>query len=409
MSLSSNVSKFLVISSQIRKEDDKIRVTPYSQTESISQTKSNDIAFDKTYEICDEWLVPEERQDINVEDSREGRANRNRLIERIFIVTVVKNSFTRLVMSPEFVAGLFTSTETQQTDHHSESFMPTLQRSGSLTVASTDNLTSLTQTTNVYAQALDGQPSSELQIVKVLAKRHLDLKWPASKLAGKSTLNVSTIAGRLHKAMPQPTGDYLRQIAEINNEVAALADVQVFKLVTERIAALGGRNERHGEKFKNELRDVQAFTYVEYVLRNVQERFGGLKKVVLKATSAKNEAATRQKLNGLCRAVNSTIEWRLNEMLVNSSIQIRNLVRYLLQGFDVGSSQQAKFDRLLPRTLYILKCEGMEMYCRHPDWMTSAFHPRALYCHSFSPFMRRVHLARYYARYFMETVSKGNF
>lgn len=376
---------------------------PYRSIESICQTKSREIELDKTYQIIDEWLMVEDRPELNAfEDSKEGKANRNKLIERILIVTLVKNNFTRLVMSPEFVAGLFTTTETQQTDRHSESFIPTFHRSGSLTAASVDNLTS-TQPVSVYAAVFDNQPSSELQVVKVLTHRQEDIQWPTSKVTSKATRNIQSMVARLQKSMVQPTGSFLHHLSRIHHEISRVAEINIFSHVTN---ALKKRNSLG--VYSIDAYDISKdFHDLEMIIDGVQAMFTAMKIELLKVAETKRWSSTSKKITGLYKAFNSTLEWRLNEMLLHSSKQLKNIVRYLLQGFNVGSSQQAKFDRLLPRALYIAKCEGMDLYHQQPDWMTSGFHPRSLYCQSFSPFMRRVHLARYYARHLMETVVRG--
>lgn len=344
-------------------------------------------------------MILEDRAEFILEDFKELRVNRNRLIERIFIVTVVKNSFTRFVMSPEFIASYFMTTETQQTEHHSDSYQPTLQRSRSLTIASTDNLM------NSQINAMDGNQSTDLQTLKVLLNKTETVSWPSnSHVNRKITSNIQSVVARLQRSFPLPANLYLNQLAYLNYEVAKLVDINIFEHVVQALKTRNGQGVA-GINL-GILRNV--FEKIKHIVDNVQTNFSTVNFRLLENIDFKKKNAAPEKANHLCKAVNLTLEMRLNEMLVNSSKQLRDLVRYLLLAFDVNSEQQVKFDRLLPKSLYILKCEGIQLYNRQPEWMKEMPHPRTLHCNNFSPFLRKVHFTRYYARYLMDTILKGN-
>jgi hypothetical protein len=384
--------------------DDFKRPRPYTFHESISQIKGREV--DSQLVIKEEWVMVDEKTDGQQEDSKEGKISRNRLIERIFIVTLVKNSFTNLVMNPEFLAYMFTSTETQQTERHSESFLPTIHRSGSMTVASTDNLTSTTFThpQSLYLQPADGHYASEIHVTKVLCSHEDRVNWQSLKgPSSRITANIQCVAARLQKALLQSHSNYFQHLAKINYEVTRLAGINIFRHVT---ASLQTRNGSGISGILQE-RVKEDFDKIEMVIDYVQSFFSLMKADVLSCADSKRMSGVTAKLAGLCKCVNSAVEWQLNEMLLGSSRELRSTVRYLLLSFDVGGEQQRRFDRLLPKPLYIMKCEGIQEFFHQPDWMGSAFHPRSLYCHTFSPFMRRIHLARYYARHIMETIKIG--
>jgi hypothetical protein len=124
-----------------------------------------------------------------------------------------------------------------------------------------------------------------------------------------------------------------------------------------------------------------------------------------RADKRKGDMKTKMKL--LCMSINKRLEWALNNMLINSSQRLKDLVRYLLLAFSVDGDQQAKFDRLMAESMYILKCQGMDKFNKVPVDMTWGHHPRALFSRQLAPFTRRIHLIRYYGRYYMNKIKHG--
>lgn len=121
----------------------------------------------------------------------------------------------------------------------------------------------------------------------------------------------------------------------------------------------------------------------------------------------KRRTELQVKMKMICSSVNKRLEWSLNNMLINSSHKIKDLVRYLLLGLSVDGHHQSKFDKLMSESMYILKCQGMDKFNQVPVHMTWGHHPRSLYSREFSPFKRKIHLIRYYGRYYMGQIKKG--
>lgn len=135
--------------------------------------------------------------------------------------------------------------------------------------------------------------------------------------------------------------------------------------------------------------------------------FTALKNDYIAIVDPRRKQEMKKKMLIICNSVNSELECALNSMLSNSSKKLKDLIRYLLLAFKVESHEQAKFDRLLPKDMYTMKCEGQDKYGKLPPEINCSHHPRALFDKVFSPFKRRMHLIRYYARHYMEGIKKG--
>jgi hypothetical protein len=135
--------------------------------------------------------------------------------------------------------------------------------------------------------------------------------------------------------------------------------------------------------------------------------FTALKNDFLTIVDPKRKKDMRQKMSIISTSINSELECALNCMLSHSSRQLKDLVRYLMLAFKVTSDQQSKFDRLLPKAMYIMRCEGQDKYGKVSPDMSTSHHPRILYENSMSPFKRRIHMIRYFARYYMDAIKRG--
>jgi DNA polymerase III epsilon subunit-like protein len=135
--------------------------------------------------------------------------------------------------------------------------------------------------------------------------------------------------------------------------------------------------------------------------------FTALKNDYIAIVDPKRKQDMKKKMSIICNSINSELECALNTMLSYSSKNLKDLVRYLMLAFKVSNDMQAKFDRLLPKTMYIMRCEGQDKFGKVSPEMTTSHHPRILYERTISPFKRRIHMVRYFARYYMEAIKKG--
>lgn len=196
--------------------------------------------------VLDDWTVPLQKAVNDEDEGEESRINKNRQIERILIVSMIKNRNNKFVINEAFLNNAVSSSSEI---HHTESQMPTVHRSDSVTLGSTDNLPgsasyhpSKTHSGAGNELKMERQASSEIFVKKSLVSRQEVIIWNEPTEQTKYlTSNIAYISSKLENQMIKPMDKYLKNLEAINKAIDEVESVDLFSHISEALMTPNGR------------------------------------------------------------------------------------------------------------------------------------------------------------------------
>jgi hypothetical protein len=197
--------------------------------------------------VLEEWLVPLQKGFGDEEEGEDSRINKNKQIERILIISIIKNRNNKFVINEAFLNNVASSSSEVQ---HTESQLPTGQRSESMTLGSTDNFLpsisvhpSKTQSAAGNSEVkLERQASSEIFVKKVLVSRETTVDWnPLNEQTKYLTSNIASLSTKLESLFIQPMDKYFKNLDGIDCTIDQIENVDLFAFLSEAIMNPNGK------------------------------------------------------------------------------------------------------------------------------------------------------------------------